>query len=660
MTSGPRDRSRLARVLAGAAGGRAGLRWGRPGGRQVLGLDIGADVVRMALLEKRRGKLSVLWTEPISLTELKGFADFDAVGARLAAVLHARGAEHVEVAAMPPWSSGRVSIEEMPAMGEQRLRKAARWYAERAEGDDPLAQVHHAIPQATRPGQDGAAVMDAMLISIDRVMLDGLDEMCRRLSLRLRWVVPQPLCAAAVLPLDLRGRPVLVVDVGAAQTRMALVVDGSVRLVRKLSACANDTVKAVAQSSDLSWEDASAAVRAAAAMPATGTPGAGAPSAAAVRAAGAELKRLAKSLGEEIERSAAYVAARHRAEVQAVLLTGGLGGSPALNAALRERVTLPLRALDAAQSALLRGARAREPFGSDCALACGAALLALTGGASINLMARGRRPAGREAGARAGARAQLGLRAVLRSRWAAAAAVLALAVTGSERQLVRVQTSARARLAALQTQAENLDVLAQAASTRDAAVDLRDRLAALQRVYRQRTVLTPLLARIVASLPDEVWLTAMGVERTATAADSTAGDAGPAGADGAEGTEGAPAAAHVSGGAGASLALHLSGRARRVEPIAELVVSLESNALLSRIQALDIREELVGEPGRQSRVFTFEIQAVPARAADAVLVAGGAPAANGVQVAHEVPVAPDAQAGRELPDACGAHDTPAR
>jgi hypothetical protein len=82
--------------------------------------------------------------------------------------------------------------------------------------------------------------------------------------------------------------------------------------------------------------------------------------------------------------------------------------------------------------------------------------------------------------------------------------------------------------------------------------------------------------------------------------------------------------------------------------------------LLSRIQALDIREELVGEPGRQSRVFTFEIQAVPARAADAVLVAGGAPAANGVQVAHEVPVAPDAQAGRELPDACGAHDTPAR
>ena len=47
--------------------------------RAVVGMDIGTDAVRLALVERAGAGERVRWVEEISLTALQGFADYDSI-----------------------------------------------------------------------------------------------------------------------------------------------------------------------------------------------------------------------------------------------------------------------------------------------------------------------------------------------------------------------------------------------------------------------------------------------------------------------------------------------------------------------------------------------------------------------------------------------------
>lgn len=558
--------------------------------RSVLGMDIGADGVRIAMVRSSRDGFAVEWTEEIPLTELQGFADYDSVLAKLRDVIAARVRGRVEVATVPPWNSARVVIEELPAMDSPRFAKAAAWYFSRNHHEDMLSPVDLGIAQSPRTTVEGTEVLDGMMVSMDHVMLTGLADMCQKLQLQLNWLVPAPLCFASLLGTDVsKGRQVLVLDIGAGQTRMTLSVDGNVRLVRKLKPSANEIVRSLCDELALGWEAANHALLAYSGIgPLVGND----PEGLAERARPTiehELDRLGQQLQGEIERSAAYVQARHGDAVDGVLIAGGLGGAPRLIERLQGHTDLPLESFD---PFALMGHATELPVASRprFALAIGAAVMAIHGDVAANLLSADKAPV------------QERRRTQRRGSWparrvaaTAGAAGLVLGIGAFEFRTMSQVRGSEARITALYEERDELRVAAHELTRNADVFDLQDRIESLRDIYRDRHLFTPFFGRVVGCLPEGVQLGQILVERAmdtaAPALDTT--DEEPV---------------EVSADRSFTLSVTMKGRTRDVDDVGLFVVGLERDALLSQIEILRIFE---GNDGTGGRWYEFELHGRP-------------------------------------------------
>jgi hypothetical protein len=111
----------------------------------VLGVDIGSDGVRFALLRRRGGQIRLEDAFEISLTQMQGFVDFDVVYEKIAPELEARSLPQASMATLPPWGAERLWIEEMPEMAPERFAKAAEWFFKRSDGEGLTNPVNQAI-----------------------------------------------------------------------------------------------------------------------------------------------------------------------------------------------------------------------------------------------------------------------------------------------------------------------------------------------------------------------------------------------------------------------------------------------------------------------------------------------------------------------------------
>mgnify|MGYP006276007291 CR=1 FL=1 len=546
--------------------------------RTVLGMDVGADGVRLVAADRRAGRFEVDWIEEISLTELQGFADYDSVLPKLQDVIAPRVKGSVDVATVPPWNSARVVIEEMPAMDAERFHQAAHWYFQKNAQEDMLDPVNRGIPQPPRTTPDGRDVIDGIMASLDEVMMRGLADLCRKLDLRLQWLVPSALCYPALLrATGDREHRALFLDIGAGQSRMTLSIDGTVRLVRKLKPCANDLIRDLGDELQLDWPTANAALLAHSGLGALATDDPEGIAARARPVVDRALDRLAQALEGEILRSAAYVEARHGEVVDRVYLGGGLGGASGLIERLTPGVHLDLAPLDpfAACSAVPDlPAPARTHF----ALATGAAALALEHSDDANLLLADRAPSVERR------------RATQHRTWtsrritAAATGALALATVvgvdlGQEHRVDRLEAE-RGRLEQEQI---DLRVRAHELTAREDLFAIEGRVESLRALYRSRRLFTPFFTQVVACLPDAARLDRISIERARTTADSL--DAGSV-----------------------PLAVHLGGRTEDVDAVGSFVVDLEDLGLLSQIEVLRILER--DDEGRE-RWYDFEIRGEP-------------------------------------------------
>ena len=562
--------------------------------RAVLGMDIGADGVRLAMTRTGGDGLRIEWTEEVSLTELQGFADYDSVLPRLEALIRERVPARTPVATVPPWNSARVVVEEMPRMDAARFAKAANWYFSRNQHEDMLQPVDLGIPQAPRTTVEGKEVLDGVMVSMDRVMLTGLADMCASLDLKLQWLVPSPLCFSTLLSHGEGGRAELVLDVGSGQTRMVLSMDGHVRLVRKLKPSANEIVRSLADKLEVGWETAHHVLLATSGLGplAEDDPDGLLPRAAETLDRG--LDRLARNLQGEIERSAAYVEARHGEAVDRILIAGGLGGAPGLVQRLAAESHLEISPFD--------------PFsvlGHECELpaaarpsfvqAVGAAMMATRADASANLLMAD------------GAPEQERKRARVRARWparrllgAAGVAGLVLGIGAFDAHThLRIGTL-DAEIDALYEEREALRLRAHELTRNADLFDLQDRIESLRGIYRSRHLFTPFFTRVVDCLPATMRLDRVHVERREIEEDHASAQHE---SDADDGADVDPAAAPP-----ARLVVSMRGRTDDVDAVGAYVVELESRKLLRRIEVLRILER---QDDHSERWFEFELEGEP-------------------------------------------------
>jgi hypothetical protein len=549
-------------------------------------MDVGTDAVRLALVEREGRDFVVRWVHEESLTALQGFTDYDSVSSLLRRALQGRLDKHVDVATVPPWSSARVTVQEFPAMDEARFAKASVWHYQRNRVDDMDRPLHHSVAQETRTRPDGTEVMDGVMVSMDQVMLEGLEGMCSELHLRLRSVMPRPLCLVPLVEAQFGKRhAVLNVDIGSGQTRLALVVDGNVRLVRRIKPCANDVVRHICDTVGLNWEEANHALLAHSGW---GPLHEDDPEGIATRAkAEAEkaLDRLAKALIGEIERSIAYVEARHATPVDQVCLSGGLAGSSYLVDTLAAAIDDEVLRLDPFAGCSGKP-EVEEPARTHYSLAIGAARLALSGAGARNIL-----------------RSQSDVRSPARGRthsggWPRRRAIAAMVATGlllgvgahdvlQSRRLHRLHANevrSQQRLARLSAEADSL-------GNQRGLFDLADRIEALRDLYAQRQLYTPFLSRVVRSLPSEIWLTQLSLAEVTEAAPESGEAQVP---------DRVPTIGHR---------LRIVGRSLEVDPIGQVVLDLERSHAIDRIDALKIDELKDAESGTAG--FRFHIEGSP-------------------------------------------------
>ncbi len=551
--------------------------------RSVLGLDVGVDAARLVLVDSHGGKgHEVQWAREIDLTEFQGFADFDTVSGKIDEALRDVDLRRVDVAATPPWGSARIALEEMPAMDSEKLARASEWYFRRHLPEDMTHPVFHAIGQPSHRNAEGADVMDSVMVFMDDVIVSGVRELSTKLGGRLRWLSSQPHCFRALLAhLGQSSSNTLLLDVGAGQSRLYLFSGGSIRLARKLTPCANDVRKAVAESNGLTWQQASWA------MLATSGVGPLAADDAEGLAAQAHDKiidgfgRLADRLAGEVERSTAYLAARDRLEVDHVVLAGGISDSPAFRKALDDRVSLDCIHLD---PHLGLDAESHGHF----APALGAALSALRDDPTVNILSALENQT----------KHSISLPQTPR-KWAAVAAVAGalLGVAGFD----VAHTIERNRLVSesedLESRIEDLRYEAQELTRHDDILGLEDEIQSLRDIYATRAVYTPFFGQVVDILPNDVWLTHVSIERKQKQGTALPND------DDEEEAENAARDPHEN----SVLVLTLRGRGQSVESLGSLVLALERRDMLESIQVLDIHESTDTGPGR----YSFEISGEP-------------------------------------------------
>ncbi|HKK69625.1 MAG TPA: hypothetical protein VKA86_00295 [Candidatus Krumholzibacteria bacterium] len=569
--------------------------------RTVLGMDIGADGVRLVAADRRGGHFEVDWIEEVSLTELQGFADYDSVLAKLEDVIAPRVKGSLDVATVPPWNSARVVIEEMPAMDAARFHHAARWYFQKHAQEDMLDPVNRGIPQPSRATPDGKEVVDGIMVSLDEVMMRGLADLCQKLDLRLQWLVPSALCYPALLrAAGDREHRALFLDIGAGQSRMTLSVDGTVRLVRKLKTCANDLVRDLGDELGLDWSTANQALLAHSGL---GPLADDDPDGVAARARtliDPTLDRLAESLKGEILRSAAYVEARHGEVVDRVFLSGGLGGASGLIERLAPDLHLELAPLDPF-AACATPPDLPGPARTHFALATGAAALALERRDDVNLLLADRAPATERR------------RATAQRRWtprrvaALGTSVLAMAVVvgadlHQDQRIDRLETE-RSRLEQEQIQ---LRVRARELTAREDLFAIEGRVESLRALYRSRRLFTPFFTQVVACLPETARLDRISIQHANAVSDSLTDGPVP-------------------------LAVHLGGRTGDVDAVGEFVVELEDLGLLSRIEVLRILER---DGEQQGRWYDFEIRGEPVVPRQEEFIAAHAEAMDTPEVAR--------------------------
>jgi len=551
--------------------------------RSVLGMDIGADGVRLIEMRKQGDGFVVDWADEISLTELQGFADYDSVAERLQSVLSTRLKSRVDVATVPPWNSARSVIEEMPVMESAQFQQAAHWYFENHPQEDMLDPVSRGIAQPPRTTVEGKSLIDGIMVSLDQVMMTGLADMCHNLELRLNWLMPTALCFPALLrAMGVGDAHTLFLDVGANQSRMTLSSEGIVRLVRKLKPAANDIVRDLSDHGELGWVQANHALLAHSGLGPLAENDEDGVAARAREIVDRGLDRLADSLRGEILRSAAYVEARHGEAVERVVLCGGLGGAPGLIERLGEDLGFPLESVDPFQDAIDIPKAARSRY----ALAAGAAILALEQQEQSNLLLADHAPAPE--------RRRATTRKAFPTRRIAAGAAAVLAFGGvfaydalQQREIDRLE-KARTHL---EEEHIALKVRARELTAQEDLFEIEGRVEGLRGIYQSRRLFTPFFTQVVDCLPKEARLDHVSIQRDGRGSGET---------DASESASTAP------------LAVALRGRTNDVDAVGGFVVSLEERNLLSRIEVLRINERMSNhDTASAERWFEFELRGEP-------------------------------------------------
>lgn len=320
-----------------------------------IGLDVGSSAVRAVQLDKRRGaavrlrRFGEVALPPGAVVD-GDVVEADAVAQAVKRLWAEAGLRSRQVAVGV--ASQRVTVRPMdlPELAEAELADAVRL---QAHDELPIpveeAVLGHVVVERYDVG-DGRRNVRLLLVAAERDMVDRLLAAVSRAKLRVALV---DLGAFALLRSVVRSLPAgdeaeLVVDVGAAVTKIAVHRGGAPLFVRMVRLGGDTVTHQLQDALDLSWEEAERAKLDASAAMATGAH------------LGAEDERVrvleagTRRVVSEIRHSLEFFRSQHEVEVRRVLLSGGASLTANLDAQLESVLDVavekgdPLRGLDAA------------------------------------------------------------------------------------------------------------------------------------------------------------------------------------------------------------------------------------------------------------------------------------------------------------------------
>lgn len=308
------------------------------GGKKSLGLDIGADSIKLVQVVNGKGKQHIeKWAYlDQGRSSIDGLRWRSGLFDELKLALQVNSIRRGNISVSIPDSRVTLSYRKIPPMPDAEIADALRWEAAK----DVNFQVDEIAMDYISLGEvvDGNDLMQAFLVCVSRKKL--VEELHLRLTdggLKVRSV---EFSALAQVTSYLRSAPgggvVAIVDMGQEQTNLVILKDGDVRFFRAFETGGSHVTRAISQATGLGLSEARD-------MKHVGL--------SHVMADDPELSRALRGtlegmVDEVFHTFHFYNAERREGAVEKVLIAGGGGCMPGIDGFFQEILGIPTELLD--------------------------------------------------------------------------------------------------------------------------------------------------------------------------------------------------------------------------------------------------------------------------------------------------------------------------
>lgn len=243
------------------------------GSGAVVGVDIGGSSVKLIQLRKKGGKVVLDTYGEIALGPLAGLEigqatnlPIDTLVTAIANLMREAKITSSDMVFSLPLTSTLLTVIEMPDLGEVKLKEMvpleARKYIPTAVSE--VALSHWIIPKLERTYVDpdvedeakgGAAKVDVLLAAVHNDILEKYNEIAQKLGAKSSALEIE-IFSIIRSTLGRDAAPSMILDIGAANTKVAIVEEGIVRSSHLINVGSQDVTLALSHSRGISMLEA--------------------------------------------------------------------------------------------------------------------------------------------------------------------------------------------------------------------------------------------------------------------------------------------------------------------------------------------------------------------------------------------------------------------
>ncbi len=311
-------------------------------GKLAVGLDIGSSSVKLVQLKERKGGHAL---QAFGMARLPPEAIVDGALMNSTAIVQAvqdvareAGVKQKEVAIGVRGHSVIIKKISMPRMSQEELDESIQWEAEQYIPFD--VKDVNIDTQILTPEGDAAGQMDVLLVAAKKDMINDYTSVCAEAGLSAAVVDVDAFAVQNAFEVNYElpaGETVVLINVGAAVTKINIVANGITTFTRDITMGGNAFTEEIQKQLNISYDEAEALK----------VGGQGETDAVVPQEVERVIQGVAEQMAGEIQRSLDFYAATAAdSRVARVHVSGGTARIPALFRVIEQRAGVPVEILD--------------------------------------------------------------------------------------------------------------------------------------------------------------------------------------------------------------------------------------------------------------------------------------------------------------------------